>query len=73
MSYSSLHIRHAFASSDDKMGNLCPLAIHQDILEALHRPDLLLGQEQVQSLGEHLEEDRLDILPAVVTGRLPEG
>lgn len=55
------------------MGNLCPLAIHQDVLEALHRPDLLLGQEQVQSLGEHLEEDRLDMLPAVVTGRLPEG
>lgn len=55
------------------MGNLCPLAIHQDILEALHRPDLLLGQEQVQSVGEHLEEDKLDMLPAVVTGRLPEG
>lgn len=54
------------------MGNLCPLAIHQDVLEALHRPDLLLGQEQVQILGEHLEEDRLDMLLAVVTGRLPE-
>lgn len=73
MSSTSRHARHAFASSDDKMGNLCPLAVHQDVLKVLHRLDLLLEQERAQILGEHQEEDRLDLLPALVTSCLSGG